>query len=177
MRKCLYFSFPALLLAIVLLFCTALPPSKAFASSDVVSAYEQQNVMDDLEGMSIDGKQFDIGDYAFDESRSVQVLAMTEFCYSFYSEKQDDFGLYIYVWNPQGLQFDTASSLNSITLRAGDSQTEPFVKLPLVYLNRCEAQDMEGLFYKFRVGLSEEQKADVCARFSSCSFLFAAAAG
>ena len=167
MRKCLYFSFPALLLAIVLLFCTALPPSKAFASSDVVSAYEQQNVMDDLEGMSIDGKQFDIGDYAFDESRSVQVLAMTEFCYSFYSEKQDDFGLYIYVWNPQGLQFDTASSLNSITLRAGDSQTEPFVKLPLVYLNRCEAQDLKGLFYKFRVGLSEEQKADVLKKVKS----------
>lgn len=167
MRKCLYFSFPALLLAIVLFICTALPPSKAFASSDVVSAYEQQNVMDDLEGMSIDGKQFDIGDYAFDEARPVQVLAMTEFCYSFYSEKQDDFGLYIYVWNPQGLQFDTASSLNSITLRAGDSQTEPFVKLPLVYLNRCEARDLEGLFYKFRVGLSEEQKADVLKKVKS----------
>ena len=161
MTKCRL--FPTLLLMTVLLL-SALLPSAAFrasAAETVVSAFEQQNVMDDLDGMTIDGKAFDVKDYAFDESKPTQVLMLAEFCYSFYSDRQDDFGLYLYVWNPQGLQFDTGSSCNAVTLRAGKENAASFEKVPLVFLSRCEERNYEGLFYKFRIGLSDGQRAAV----------------
>ena len=117
MTKCRL--FPALLLMTVLLISALLPPAAFRASAadaDVVSAFEQQNVMDDLDGMTIDGKAFSVKDYAFDESKPTQVLMLAEFCYSFYSDRQDDFGLYLYVWNPQGLRFDTDDERNLVQL-------------------------------------------------------------
>ena len=162
MTKCRL--FPALLLTAVLLLSALLPPAAFRASAadaDVVSAFEQQNVMDDLDGMTIDGKAFDVKDYAFDESKPTQVLMLAEFCYSFYSDRQDDFGLYLYVWNPQGLRFDTGSSCNAVTFRAGKGNAASFEKVPLAFLSRCEERNYEGLFYKFRIGLSDEQRAAV----------------
>ena len=162
MTKCRL--FPVLLLMTVLLLSALLPPAAFRASAadaDVVSAFEQQNVMDDLDGMTIDGKAFDVKDYAFDESKPTQVLMLAEFCYSFYSDRQDDFGLYLYVWNPQGLQFDADSSFNAVTFRAGKGNAASFEKVPLVFLSRCEERNYEGLFYKFRIGLSDEQRAAV----------------
>ena len=117
MTKCRL--FPALLLMTVLFLSALLLPAAFRASAadaDVVSAFEQQNVMDDLDGMTIDGKAFSVKDYAFDESKPTQVLMLAEFCYSFYSDRQDDFGLYLYVWNPQGLRFDTDDERNLVQL-------------------------------------------------------------
>lgn len=161
MTKCRL--FPALLLMTVLLLSALLPPAvfRASAAETVVSAFEQQNVMDDLDGMTIDGKAFDVKDYAFDESKPTQVLMLAEFCYSFYSDRQDDFGLYLYVWNPHGLRFDTGSSFNAVTFRAGKENAASFEKVPLVFLSRCEERNYEGLFYKFRIDLSDEQRAAV----------------
>lgn len=161
MTKCRL--FPTLLLMTVLFFSALLPPAafRASAAETVVSAFEQQNVMDDLDGMTIDGKTFDVKDYAFDESKPTQVLMLAEFCYSFYSDRQDDFGLYLYVWNPQGLRFDTGSSCNAVTFRAGKGNAASFEKVPLAFLSRCEERNYEGLFYKFRIGLSDEQRAAV----------------
>ena len=161
MTKCRL--FPALLLMTVLFLSALLLPAafRASAAETVVSAFEQQNVMDDLDGMTIDGKAFSVKDYAFDESKPTQVLMLAEFCYSFYSDRQDDFGLYLYVWNPQGLRFDTGSSCNAVTFRAGKGNAASFEKVPLVFLSRCEERNYEGLFYKFRIGLSDEQRAAV----------------
>lgn len=162
MTKCRL--FPTLLLMTVLLLSALLPPAAFRASgadADVVPAFEQQNVMDDLDGMTIDGKAFDVKDYAFDESKPTQVLMLAEFCYSFYSDRQDDFGLYLYVWNPQGLRFDTSSPCNAVTFRAGKGNAASFEKVPLVFLFRCEERNYEGLFYKFRIGISDEQRAAV----------------
>ena len=71
------------------------------------------------------------------------------------------FGLYLYVWNPQGLRFDTGSSCNAVTFRAGKGNAASFEKVPLAFLSRCEERNYEGLFYKFRIGLSDEQRAAV----------------
>ena len=71
MTKCRL--FPVLLLMTVLLLSALLPPAAFRASAadaDVVSAFEQQNVMDDLDGMTIDGKAFDVKDYALQKALS-----------------------------------------------------------------------------------------------------------
>lgn len=163
--------FSLLLSLIVLISALVFPASITHVSAEetanVVSAYEEQNVMDDLEGMSVDGSEFDVKDYSFDVSKRTQVLMLVEFCYSFYEDRQNDYGLYLYVWNPQGLHFDTDNALNSVTLRAGDNDAASFKKLRLIYLNQCEEQDYEGLFYKFRIDLSDELKSSILQEVKS----------
>ena len=128
-------------------------------------AYDSTNVMDDLENTTIDGVSFDVKDYPFDEKRDTSVLLFAEYCYSFYSNKQSNYSLYVYVYNPQGLVFDTPSARNAIQFSVGD--TSEYVKYPLQFLNKSEETNYEGLFYKFKVYLTGEQKTAILEKLNS----------
>ena len=78
---------------------SALP---VFAATKNVVKFDETYVMDDLSGATINGKTFNIEDYSFDEKRNTGIVLFTEYCYSFYANKQENFGLYVYVWNPKG---------------------------------------------------------------------------
>ncbi len=127
--------------------------------------FEKTNVMDDLENTTIDGVSFDVKDYSFDEKRDTDMLLFAEYCYSFYTNKQGNYSLYVYVYNPQGLVFDTHSNRNAIELSVGD--TSDYVKYPLQYLNKSELTNYEGLFYKFKVYLTGEQKTAILEKLNS----------
>ena len=127
--------------------------------------FDKTNVMDDLENTTIDGVSFDVKDYSFDEKRDTDMLLFAEYCYSFYTNKQGNYSLYVYVYNPQGLVFDTHSNRNAIELSVGD--TSDYVKYPLQYLNKSELTNYEGLFYKFKVYLTGEQKSAVLEKLNS----------
>ena len=126
--------------------------------------YEETNVLDDLSEMTIDGKEFSLTDYNFDETKSTQVLAFVEYCYSFYSDRQDNYGLYIYVYNPKGLSFVDESELNSIQLRVADKDYE---KYGLKFLNKSLEADFNGLFYKFKIELSDVQRQSILNSLNS----------
>lgn len=128
---------------------------------------DSSNVMDDLQNSTIDGVKFDISNYAFDENKQTQVFMFAEYCYSFYSNRQGNYGLYVYVYNPQGLKFKTNSILNTISLRAGGNDGIGHTKYTLLYLNQCEIQNYEGLFLKFKVMLSGEQKERIFGNLAS----------
>ena len=138
----------------------------AFADTSAGAlAYDTTNVMDDLENTTIDGIPFDVKDYPFDEKRDTDMLLFAEYCYSFYTNKQGNYSLYVYVYNPQGLVFDTHSNRNAIELSVGD--TSDYVKYPLQYLNKSELTNYEGLFYKFKVYLTGEQKSAILEKLNS----------
>ena len=141
----------------------------AFADDDTIQ-FEQTNVMDDLENSTVDGKAFNISDYAFNNSEEASVLMLVEYCYSFYANLQDNFGLYLYVWNPQGLKFDTGSSLNAVQL-SYDSEAD-YVKYSLEFLNRSERTNYEGLFYKFKVRLSLSQREAMLEALNSSERIY-----
>lgn len=122
---------------------------------------DKTNVMDDLKSSTKDGVLFNISDYAFDERKETSVYMFAEYCYSFYSNLRGNYGLYVYVHNPKGLKFNLSSSLNTITLRAGADDSAAYIKYGLLFLNQCEIQNYEGLFLKFKVNLSSEQKAAI----------------
>ena len=128
---------------------------------------DSSNVMDDLQNSTIDGVKFDISNYVFDEDQSAQVFMFAEYCYSFYSNLQDNYGLYVYVYNPQRLKFKTNSTLNTISIRAGDDDSIGHTKYMLLYLNQCEIPNYEGMFLKFKVMLSGEQKEQIFDRLAS----------
>lgn len=122
-------------------------------------SYEQTDVLDDLSGAVIGGKPFDIADYPFDERGKPQIVAFAEYGYSFYADNQDDYGLYVYVYNPQGQAIDTATDRNKISLAYGGR--ENWTKYNLEFLDYSSEAGYEGLFYKFRVSLTEDEKSDI----------------
>jgi hypothetical protein len=137
-----------------------------YAATSVVSAYEQTNVLDDLEGATVGGEAFDLKVYNFDESKQTQVITLIEFCYSFYSNKQSDYGLYVYVYNPQGLDFVLNSSKNAISMSVGENEAS-YTKYNLTYINSSAKANYEGLFIKYKIQLSDSQKQTILSTVNS----------
>lgn len=138
----------------------------AFADTDIVTAYEYTNVYDDLVGSTIGGKPFDVADFPHDEKGSPQIISFIEFGYSYYSNKQDDYGLYIYVYNPQDIAFDLKVR-NAINMTYGD--IDDYINYPLSFLNYSKQKGYEGRFYKFRIELTSAQKRGMLKDLNSDS--------
>lgn len=136
-------------------------PTKKYSASAETSSkalFEQTNVMDDLKKSTIDGEAFDLTKYSFDSKKNMQIISFVEYCYSYSPERQDNYGLYAYVYNPKGLKIDTFSPLNTIQFAVGLGNSNSYYKYRLAYLNASTDADYEGLFYKFRVELPEDKK-------------------
>lgn len=160
---------PVFLLALVILF-SFVGGGTGYASaetSSIVATYEQSNVLDDLNSATIDGESIDLKLYNFDESKNAQIVSFVEFGYSYQKDKQGDFGLYLYVYNPRGYDWTKKPELNKISLRYGGKSSANFNKYYLQYLNRSTAAGYEGLFYKFKIVLSSWQREAVLAGLNS----------
>jgi hypothetical protein len=127
----------------------------AYASTDIQTAYENTDVLENLEGATIGGKTFDLADYPHNSDGKPQMISFVEFCYSYYADKQSDYGLYVYVYNPQDIAFDMATDRNKIQFSYGDAG---YSKYTLEFLNYSKKEGYEGRFYKFKVKLSDPQR-------------------
>ncbi len=160
-----FFSFILSFLVVMAGIFPAVLPASAEETSK--SVYEQTNVLDDLKKATVNGNPFDLTTYNFDEKKPTQVISFVEYCYSFYSEKQDNFGLYVYVYNPKGLKFNLYSPLNKIQIALDAATDANYTKYNLKYLNCSTETNYEGLFYKFRVDLTEAQEKNVLSTVNS----------
>ena len=160
-----FFSFILSFLVVMAGIFPAVLPASAEETSK--SVYEQTNVLDDLKKATVNGNPFDLTTYNFDERKPTQVISFVEYCYSFYSEKQDNFGLYVYVYNPKGLKFNLYSPLNKIQIALDAATDANYTKYNLKYLNCSTETNYEGLFYKFRVDLTETQEKNVLSTVNS----------
>ncbi len=131
----------------------------AYADTGGELNYDQTNVLDDLTNATIGGKPFDLSEYPYNERGKPQIIAFTEYAYSFYSDSRENYGLYVYVYNPQGLAFDTDTDRNKIEFAYAEK--ENWDKYPLQFLNYSKRAGYEGLFYKFKVVLTAEQRDDI----------------
>ncbi len=131
----------------------------AQAEESTQTYYESTNVLDNLKGATIGGKTFDIADYPHDENGRPQVLSFVEFCYSYYAEKQNNFGLYVYVYNPQDREIDVENERNKIQFTYGDRAS--YSKYNLDFLNYSTEVGVEGRFYKFKVRLSDDERKEI----------------
>lgn len=125
---------------------------------------DETNVLDDLEGMTIDGVPFSLSNYGFDEDKETSVFSFVEYCYSSDSNLLGNYGLFVYIYNPKGLTFDT--SVGTISLRISKDDN-PFATFNLLYCNQCEKTNYEGLFLKFKVNLSAIQKKSLFKQLDS----------
>ena len=93
------------------------------------------------------------------------IINIVEWCYSPF--KPGEFALYIYFYNPQNIKIDTDSVSNRIQI-ATEYKTDPSQEKPdtvitaesiptnyetfnLIFCNKSERDNYDGLFYKFRV--------------------------
>ena len=150
------------IIATVAVVCTlflAVEPAAVFATESEVS-FEKTNVLNDLKSSTVNGNPFDITQYPFDENRDAQILSFTEYCYSYKANKRDRYGLYVYVYNPKGLNISTASKSNKIQMATEyDASGAPtrYEKFTLIFCSKAESGDNKNLFYKFKI---EDRKID-----------------
>lgn len=141
---------------------------KAYAAtvgSSVIVNFDNTDVMDDLAGSTVDGKPFDLNEYNFDTSKSTQLFSVVEYCYSFYTDRQANYALYAYVYNPQGINFNVYSASNKIQLSTGND--ENFYKYPLLFLSSSTTAGYEGLFIKFKVLLTDNECGRILSSLNS----------
>ncbi len=158
---------------LILIFITSLGGASVSAdvaalprSLSVAASYDESDVIEDLQNSTINGKPFDLKNYSFNQKESLRVFSFVEFCYSFYVDKQSDFGLYVYIYNPQGTKFILNSSQNKISLGVNDG-AETFDKYPLRFLSSGSDPNFSGLFLKYKVQLTAAQKLALLDKLNS----------
>lgn len=128
-------------------------PSIAFAAGTQLS-FDGTSVTDDLTSSTDGGQAFDLKDYPYDESKQVQVINFVEYCYSYKANMRNNYGLYVYIYNPQGLNISTTSKSNKIQMATkydSDGNPSDYAKFDLQFLSKSEESNYKNLFYKFKV--------------------------
>lgn len=139
----------SVVLCVITVICEKVNLSAFADTADGIrAAYENTNVWDNLQNSTLGGNAFNIEDYPHKENGKPQLISLVEFCYSYYADKQSDYGLYIYVYNPQDLAFDTDTERNRIQLKYGKSAYDTY---PLKFLNCSNAAGYLNLKKNFRL--------------------------
>ena len=116
--------------------------------------FDDTNVLDDLRSSSVNGQPFDLKAYPYNDKGTIQIIAFVEYCYSFKANRSSNYGLYVYVYNPQGLNLNATSKQNKIQMAVaydGNGNPTRYEKFNLTYCNKAEESAYKNLFYKFKV--------------------------
>lgn len=129
---------------------------KAYAEEEKTYAFDAVSVEKDLE--SIEG--FNYINYPYDPVgfHSPQIFNVAEWAYSFDEARRDDYALYVYFYNPQGLDIHEDSNQNKIVLAVDydkypvtqDSLPTSYETFDLAFCSKTGG-DYANLFYKYRV--------------------------
>lgn len=144
------------IIALAMVVCaifTVAQPIIAFAA-EKGNQFDKTDVLEDLTSSSINGKPFDIRDYPFDENGDIKVISFVEYCYSYRAILMDNYALYIYVYNPKGINLSTDTKQNKIQMAAkydADGNPIEYEKFNLEFCSKVEKGNYKNLFYKFKV--------------------------
>lgn len=119
--------------------------------------FDNTSIFDDLYGSKDDnGNEFDLSNYPIDKDGELQFFSFVEYGYSYYANYEKNYALYLYLYNPQQLNFQTY--LDSNVVRMGVSYTttddnivvSEYEDFNIVCVSRTTG-DYANLFYKFKV--------------------------
>ena len=134
------------------------PAVKGSAQETNLPSIESSNVLDDLDGATIENKEFSLSDYPVNLFGDVELITFLEYGYD--GAENADYGLYTYVYNPAKVAFDTSSPLNMVQLQVGESTN--YSKYSLSFVNSAE----NGVLQKYKVTLTDEEKTSILTAFS-----------
>lgn len=128
--------------------------------------FDKTNVLSDL----LSSDNFNILDYPYKENEGIKIINFIEYEYSFYSNQQSNYSLYLYIYNPGNLDINVNSSLNKIELATHWNEEhlpDNYGKFNLKFLNKSDDSNYYNLFYKFKIDLSDSDKAELLANLNS----------
>ena len=111
----------------------------AYADDGV--AFDKTSVLEDLQSSTINGQAFDLNEYPADENGSVKIINFVEYCYSATKNMHENYGLYIYVYNPQKINFSTTSQQNKIQIAVAYDEDGKAIRYEKFHLVFCDKSD------------------------------------
>ena len=126
------------------------------AESDL--EFDKTYVLDDLEASAVNGVTFDVDDYPYDKDGDIQLIGFVEYGYSAYQNMQQNYGLYVYLYNPRLL--DITDSSCKIQIGVGSGSAEDYNKYFLKSVSKSEGVTTNR-FIKMKVLNAEELLPDL----------------
>lgn len=124
-------------------------------------AFDSTPVLEDLTSSTdANGNHFDLTDYPYQEYGEIRLITLTEYCYSYAANQRDNYGIYLYLYNPTGREIDTESELNVARLAVSYNESggaDDYEDFSLKFCSRSTG-DYNNLFYKFRI--EDHESAD-----------------
>jgi hypothetical protein len=153
-----------LLIIFIFLYTTDISARTACADTSVTSAIDTSDVLDDLNRSTINGKPFALSDYGKSSDKDTQVLTFVEYCFSYYANAQDNYALYVYVYNPHPTNYNLTSNQNKIqfSVAGGDYQ-----KYAISFLSASTKSGYENVFLKYKVVLTSNRKNAILSALES----------
>lgn len=163
MRKLYYKTSIRFLVAVLVFFTLALLSWDMISTGLIAYAgdndlkFDNTSIFDDLYGSKDDnGNEFDLSNYPIDKDGELQFFSFVEYGYSYYANYEKNYALYLYLYNPQQLNFQTY--LDSNVVRMGVSYAtkddnivvSEYEDFNIVCVSRTTG-DYANLFYKFKV--------------------------
>ena len=153
--KKIYISFVCILLMFFsFLYSISLPKFQVFASS--TSNFETTNVLDDL--LSADEEFTTKYPYNTEVTSKIQLIQIVEYGYSNDEDLRDNYGLYVYLYNPTKMKIVKNSKSNQIQIGVAydtnpitkDSKVTSYEKFDLKFCS-VSTGEFDELYYKFRI--------------------------
>ena len=82
--------------------------------------FDKTDVLQDLR--SVVG--FNILDYPYSGESKMEIISFVEYCYSYNANMRENYGLYLYLYNPMGKNLDTNSEANTIQMATAYDEEE-----------------------------------------------------
>lgn len=113
-------------------------------------SFENTNVLEDLQA----SEDFNLNKYPCRKDGYMQIINFVEYRYSCRSNMQNDYELYIYVYNPRQIDINIDSYQNKIQMAVAynqDGTPSQFEKFRLKFCSTIESGEYKYLFYKFKI--------------------------
>ncbi|MEG2453366.1 MAG: hypothetical protein RSB20_00690 [Clostridia bacterium] len=119
-------------------------------SANYKKTFANMNVSVDLQAGDVDGQAFDTTKYPYvPQSKKMEIVNFVEFCYSANVNLQQNYGLFIYIYNQGKQNIDTLALNNTAQLACEYKDGKPS-KYEQYKLRFCSVSE-DGLMYKFLV--------------------------
>ena len=125
-----------------------LSPNAYAETTDV--RFDTTDVLEDLRS----SEGFNLLQYPFDETKTARIINFVEYGYSYRANQRKNYGLYLYVYNPQGLDWETSSAENRVQLAVSwnsNGMPNDYDKFDLKFCSKTTEPNYLGLFYKFKI--------------------------
>ena len=156
MMKKMIIPVVTLLIAVILIYSMG-GSAVAYAAESNLE-FDKTYVLDDLEGSAVNGVTFDVDDYPYDKDGDIQLIGFVEYGYSAYQNMQQNYGLYVYLYNPRLLDITDSSCKIQIGVDSGSA--EDYNKYFLKSVSKSEGVTTNR-FIKMKVLNAEELLPDL----------------